>query len=251
MASPPRTTSISVAVILLHFFLLPVRHVLAQDYDYDYDKPAVPSAVESCNGIFLTYTFTSRVKEYPHLKNITAQPYAFKSTATVLNTAKVDFPSWKMFIGFQHDEILVSVSGAVIADGTDLPAFVGNGTVISGYPQMDLKNSIETAGDLNQISAKVEFVGTQFGVNKTGIPMPKTIKLVDDGYKCPAPKTKSTIYTYIYILLILTVDHLIHDYGTFPSMQRPRCTCAAYRTRRRKRRRKWRSSDHCRTVILR
>ncbi|XP_010240909.1 PREDICTED: COBRA-like protein 10 [Nelumbo nucifera] len=171
------------------FFFIPYIVYLggAQDYD-DEEKPAAPPpGQEKCNGIFLSYVFISREKEYPRVKNVTAQAWAFKSIATVLNAGTEELKAWKIFIGFQHDEILVSVSGAIIVDGDDFPAAVGNGTYLSGNPQVDLKTSIDTAGDINQIQAEIEMTGTQFGVKPPGIPMPKTIQLANDGYKCPAP----------------------------------------------------------------
>ncbi|KAK3024307.1 hypothetical protein RJ639_043169 [Escallonia herrerae] len=149
---------------------------------------APPPEADTCDGIFLAYNFEGREKEYPRLKNASAQPYSFKASATVLNAGSYELKSWQIFIGFQHDEILVSADGAMVMDGDGLPLRVGNnGTHLVGYPQTDLKTAIETAGDQSQIMAKVEMKGTQFGVKK-GDPMPKTIKLVNDGYKCPAPK---------------------------------------------------------------
>ncbi|KAG1368259.1 putative COBRA-like protein 10 [Cocos nucifera] len=140
-------------------------------------------------------SFSISTGEYPHVKNASAQSYAFKSTATLLNTMTEDLEAWRMFIGFQHDEILVSVSGAVITDGTDYPAHVGNGTSLSGFPQSNLLNAIDTAGDLTQIQVKVDLIGTQFGVKPPGIPMPKTIKLENDGFRCPAPSHKGKYHT--------------------------------------------------------
>ncbi|XP_073313615.1 COBRA-like protein 10 [Primulina huaijiensis] len=171
----------------LNFFL--VYAVRAQDYDDD-NKP--PPEQSNCNGIFLTYTFVSRTREYPYIKNASAQPWAFKSMATILNAGMDDLKGWKIFIGFQNREILVSASNAILEDGDGFPASVGNGTTLAGYPQTDLKNSIETAGDLSQIQTQIELTGTQFGIRPPGYPMPRTIKLVNDGYKCPAPKSRST-----------------------------------------------------------
>ncbi|CAK9187769.1 unnamed protein product [Ilex paraguariensis] len=165
---------------------------IAQDYN-DEEKPAAPPPEENnCNGIFLSYVFVSREKEFPHVKNATAQSWAFKSIATILNAGIYELKNWKMFIGFQHKELLVSASGAVLVDGNDFPAPVGNGTTIAGYPQTDLKTSIETAGDLTQIQAQIQLTGTQFGMKPPGIPMPKTIKLENDGFKCPAPTHRKT-----------------------------------------------------------
>jgi hypothetical protein len=67
---------------------------------------------------------------------------------------------------------------------------VGNGTTFSGFPDTDLLNAIDTAGDMNQIQKIVKIKGTQFRVKPPRIPMPKSIKLMNDGFKCPAPKKK-------------------------------------------------------------
>lgn len=142
-----------------------------------------------CNGVYITYTFISRTKEFPFLKNVTAQPWAFKSAATITNAGLVEIKNWKIFVGFQNHEILVSAGGAVV-DADTLPADVGNGTTVSGFPQTDLKTAVMTAGDLAQIQAKVEFTGSVFGIRPPGFPMPKTIRLVKDGYRCPAAARK-------------------------------------------------------------
>ncbi|KAE9586291.1 hypothetical protein Lal_00000799 [Lupinus albus] len=148
--------------------------------------------LDSCNGIFLTYTLISRVREYPHVKNMSKQAWAFKSEATLMNVGDEELNDWQMYIGFQYSEILVSADGAVAMDADDLPAPVGNGTTLAGNPVMDLKTAIETAGDVNQMSVRVKMSGTQFGLGKEGKPMPKIIKLVNDGFKCPAPSRKGS-----------------------------------------------------------
>ncbi|OEL28796.1 COBRA-like protein 10 [Dichanthelium oligosanthes] len=178
-----------------------VAAAVAQDYndgggDDEEDEKKKPQykAQESCNGVFLSYTFMERTKEYPHLKNATAQPYAFKATATVLNTMTQDLKAWQMFVGFQHKEILVSVGGAVLLDGSDLPANVSGGVTFAGYPMADLLNSIDTAGEESLIESKIEITGTQFGVKSPGKPMPKTIKLTNPaGFRCPAPTRKDSV----------------------------------------------------------
>lgn len=191
--------ALSLFIILLVSFAI-WNGINAQDSDYDLPA-APPPAEENCNGIFISYGFVSRKKEFPHVKNASAQSWAFNSTATVLNTGTHELQAWKIFIGFQHQEILVSAGGAVLVDSEDFPASVGNGTYISGYPQTDLKTSIETAGDLTQIQAIVQISGTQFGVKPPGVPMPKTIRLENDGYKCPAPAHKSKWHmSYGYFL---------------------------------------------------
>lgn len=73
----------------------------------------------------------------------------------------------------------------MLADGNSLPGRVGNGTVFAGFPGTDLKTAIETAGDMTQMSAQVDLVGTQFGIGPPGIPMPDNITLANDGFVCP------------------------------------------------------------------
>nr|APR63886.1 COBRA-like protein 10 precursor 2 [Populus tomentosa] len=161
----------------------------------DYESPAAPPpGLDECNGIFLTYSFTSREKEYPKVKNASAQAWAFKSLATITNTGEHELKGWQMFVGFQHKEVLVSASGAVVVDGDDFPVAVGNGTIFAGNPQVDLKTAIETAGDFTQIAAQIEIAGSVFGIKPPGVPMPKNIKLVNDGYKCPKPTLRGKSY---------------------------------------------------------
>ena len=162
---------------------------------------APPPALEDCNGIFLSYTFISREKEFPHVKNVSAQSWAFKSEVTVVNAGLEELKAWKVFVGFQHREILVSADGAALMDGGDFPVAVGNGTYLSGYPMTDLKTSIDTAGDYKQIQARIELTGTMFGLKPKAVPMPKTIRLENDGFKCPAPHVHGKSFLLLVICL--------------------------------------------------
>lgn len=71
-------------------------------YAQDYDRGGVPPAVDNCIGIFLSYTFQSREKAFPKVKNTTAQAWAFKSVASIVNAGDRELKLWKMFIRFQH-----------------------------------------------------------------------------------------------------------------------------------------------------
>ncbi|XP_031485053.1 COBRA-like protein 10 [Nymphaea colorata] len=175
---------------LLISFLLVSAAAFVNSQDIDIE--ALSPAESNCNGIYLSYAFGYRQKEFPHVKNATAQAYAFQATATILNAGTEELKSWKIFIGFQHEEILVSTGQAVLADGSELPAHVGNGTYLSGFPQSDLKTAIDTAGDMTQIQVQIDIKGTQFGVRPPSTPMPSTIRLANDGYKCPAPTRHKT-----------------------------------------------------------
>lgn len=139
---------------------------------------------QSCNGILVSYAYTGGLRLPPNVSDSAKQPYRFESTVTVLNNGLDELKSWKVFVGFDHDELLVSASNAVLADGTTLPAAVGNGTVFAGFPMTDLKTAVETAGDLTQMQAQIELVGTVFGVAPPSVPMPKSINLANDGFLC-------------------------------------------------------------------
>ncbi|KAG8370479.1 hypothetical protein BUALT_Bualt14G0121100 [Buddleja alternifolia] len=172
MASP--TTTLFLSLILLN-----LSQTLAQ-------APAPASA--ACNGVFLTYTYTSGEIIPPILRpNPSNQSYRFESSLTILNNDLVELKSWRVFVGFQHDEYLVSASNAVLFDGNSIPGSVANGSVFAGFPNPDLKTGIETAGDLTQMSVRVGLVGTQFGVGPRSVPMPSNISLVNDGWVCTRP----------------------------------------------------------------
>ncbi|KAK6946853.1 hypothetical protein RJ641_000326 [Dillenia turbinata] len=99
---------------------------------------------------FSCSTFSLKKRKYTHLKqNATVQAWKFKSMATILNAGKHELKAWRMFIGFQNREILVSASGAVAVGGDSFPAIVENGTTLAGYSMADLKTAIETAGDFD------------------------------------------------------------------------------------------------------
>ncbi|XP_057486307.1 LOW QUALITY PROTEIN: COBRA-like protein 7 [Actinidia eriantha] len=167
-------------------FIVPL---LLSSLSLSHAQSIAPSpAADACNGIFLSYAYTSGVQLPPTLKsNPTRQPYRFESTVTIINNGLDPLKSWKVWVGFTHEEYLVSASNAILADGTSLPAAVETGTVFAGYPSTDLETAIETAGDLTQMSTRIDLVGTQFGVGSPNIPMPVNISLANDGFVCPNP----------------------------------------------------------------
>nr|XP_027096288.1 COBRA-like protein 7 [Coffea arabica] len=139
-----------------------------------------------CNGVVIQYNYDTGYQIPPTLLPGAPdnQPYRFESTLTVLNAGFEELKNWKVFVGFQHNEYLYSASEAVLDDGTSLPGNVSQGAVFSGSPVTDLKTSVETAGDLNQMMARVELVGTQFGVAPPNAPLPSNLGLANDGYLC-------------------------------------------------------------------
>ncbi|XAR61379.1 hypothetical protein NMG60_11035066 [Bertholletia excelsa] len=144
----------------------------------------------TCNGIFISYTYMSGAPVPPNLlpSDPNNQPYRFESNLTVLNNGLEELKSWRVYVGFAHREYLVSAPGAVLADGTSLPADVGGGTVLAGTAKPDLKSAVQTAGDENQMRVEIFLVGTQFGVGVPGVPLPSTIYLANDGFSCPLPR---------------------------------------------------------------
>ncbi|KAI4311101.1 hypothetical protein MLD38_036026 [Melastoma candidum] len=154
-----------------------------------------PSPSEACpSGIFLSYAYTGGSQIPP--RNASHQPYRFQSQLTVLNNGPDTLLSWKAFVLFQHDELLVSLSNAILADGSALPANVGDGSnatfFVGSLGGSDLKSGILTAGDLTQMQAVVSMVGTQFGVGSPAVPMPKNIGLGNDGWVCPQASLQGT-----------------------------------------------------------
>ncbi|KAL8207935.1 hypothetical protein R6Q57_007347 [Mikania cordata] len=164
-------------MIIVFIFLLLIISIL------------IPTSISqsTCNGISISYTYNSGFQLPPTATNTADQPYSFQSTLTLTNTGANRLNSWQVFVGFQHREFLVSASNAVLADGTSLPANVTGGTVLAGFPVTDLKTAVETAGDFNQMQARIQLVGTQFGVAPPNVSLPANMYLVNDGFVCSAP----------------------------------------------------------------
>ncbi|KAI5677235.1 hypothetical protein M9H77_08185 [Catharanthus roseus] len=160
-------------------------------------QPQQPPAITGvCNGILVSYIYTTSSQVPPTFlpSELTQQPYRFQSTLFLQNNGLEELKSWQVFVGFQHKEILVSADRAVLADGTPFPADVSNGTVFAGrFPETDLKTAVQTAGDFNKMQARIELVGTEFGVAPPTAPLPNNITLVNDGYSCSSFDTSQGI----------------------------------------------------------
>lgn len=88
----------------------------------------------------------------------------------------------------------MSATNALLANGTSLPANVSNGVVFVGTgSRTDLLTAIETAGDVNQMEAVIQLIGTQFGIGAPGVPLPSSISLANDGYSCLNPTTQGKL----------------------------------------------------------
>ncbi|KAJ0910440.1 hypothetical protein HanRHA438_Chr06g0252321 [Helianthus annuus] len=159
--------------------------------------PTTLSQPPTCNGISISYTHNSGFQIPPTVTNSGDQPYNFQSTLTLTNAAADRLNSWRVFIGFQHREVLVSASNAVLADGTSFPANVSGGAVFAGFPVTDLKTAVETAGDFNQMQARVQLVGTQFGVAPPNASLPANMYLVNDGFLCSTPSNPANNETHV------------------------------------------------------
>ncbi|KAJ9547600.1 hypothetical protein OSB04_020143 [Centaurea solstitialis] len=158
--------------------------------------PKTLSQSPTCNGISISYVYNSGFQIPPTLP-ANNQPYNFQSTITLTNAAADRLKSWRLFVAFQHREFLVSSSNAVLADGTSLPANVTGGAVFAGFPVTDLKTAVETAGDFNQMQARIQLVGTQFGSAPPNFPLPSNMYLVNDGFVCSNPSTPANNETHV------------------------------------------------------
>ncbi|TYG86335.1 hypothetical protein ES288_A13G126400v1 [Gossypium darwinii] len=68
-----------------------------------FDAVEAPSpSVDSCNGIFLSYAYSSGTKLKP--TDPTHQPYRFESVLMVINNGDEKLKSWKVSVEFQNDE---------------------------------------------------------------------------------------------------------------------------------------------------
>ncbi|BBM99120.1 hypothetical protein MPTK1_1g18890 [Marchantia polymorpha subsp. ruderalis] len=159
-------------------------------------SPMEASAMDACTGVFLQYQFMGTpLKIYPFMDNTSTllQPYRFESEVTLTNTGFSNVLGWEVFVGFQHGEIIADAPGVLFVDGESTPGvFAGNGTTVMGTDQPDLKNSIDTAMDLDLISASFSFTGTEFGVADPDVPMPKNISLLNPGWECGPMGTDSS-----------------------------------------------------------
>ncbi|KAK1408931.1 hypothetical protein QVD17_41093 [Tagetes erecta] len=151
--------------------------------------PTTISQSQTCNGISISYTYNSGFQIPPAAATAADQPYNFQSTLTLTNAGSNRLNSWRVFVGFQHREVLVSATNAVLVDGASFPVNVTGGAVFSGFPVTDLKTAVETAGDFNQMQARIQLVGTQFGVAPPNVSLPVNMYLVNDGFLCSAPSS--------------------------------------------------------------
>ncbi|KAJ7555856.1 hypothetical protein O6H91_05G057400 [Diphasiastrum complanatum] len=150
--------------------------------------PAPAPLNKTCVGVLLTYITGAVTMIHPFLPlNDPEQPYKFQATFSLTNQGFKELKNWQAFLGYEHQEILVTAPGVVLADGQQLPAAVGNGTTMAGFPQTNLKSSIETAGDLTQIMTTILITGTEFGVAPPMVPMPGNISLLNQGWNCGLP----------------------------------------------------------------
>ncbi|KAI3693797.1 hypothetical protein L1987_76749 [Smallanthus sonchifolius] len=159
--------------------------------------PTTISQSPICNGISISYTYNSGFQIPPTTTNTADQPYNFQSTLILTNAAADRLNSWRVFVGFQHREVLVSASNALLVDGTSFPANVTGGAVFVGFPVTDLKTAVETAGDFTQMQARIQLVGTQFGVTPPNVSLPANMYLVNDGFLCSAPSSPASNETHV------------------------------------------------------
>ncbi|WOK99826.1 hypothetical protein Cni_G08538 [Canna indica] len=80
-----------------------------------------PSPDTFCNGVYLSYVLEQREKIHPFTSNPADQPYAFRATATVLNHGTADLLAWTLLVPFRHRELIVSVGGGVLSNGSAFP----------------------------------------------------------------------------------------------------------------------------------
>ena len=108
----------------------------------------------------------------------------------------------------------------VLASGAAYPVDVSNGTILSASPPDNLKNAIETAGDLTQVQRTFIITGTEFGVKLD--PMPLNINITNTGYNCSAGKLYGSMLRNFFLLTYASIRKKILE--NFP--RRVRCVVA-------------------------
>ncbi|KMZ63191.1 putative Protein COBRA [Zostera marina] len=156
-----------------------------------YQQQTLPSQSprDLCNGVFLEYKAGVRSIIHPMFPDEPArQPYRFEAVASVYNGDSIPVEQWILDLEYPNETVIVSASNVVITDGSAFPYIVGeNGSVgisFYGSPNSDLKTAIETAGDINQIQAKIDIVGTQFGDSPPAEVLPNNMKLDNKKFIC-------------------------------------------------------------------
>lgn len=130
------------ALIFMFFWFAFEFHVTeAQDDTQGTNVADRLKVQEICNGIFLSYDFSSRTKKNPRQKNASVQAWAFNATASIINTSKYELKAWKMFIKFQYDEILVTANEAVLIGGERFPNSGRKWDGLSWIPSSRFENS--------------------------------------------------------------------------------------------------------------
>ncbi|EFJ05170.1 hypothetical protein SELMODRAFT_137554 [Selaginella moellendorffii] len=147
-------------------------------------QPAFEDASNStCRGVLLHYSIRRVAKISPFLTDAAQQPYRFESALQLSNLGFSEVKNWRAFVGFQHREMLVQAPGALLADGENLPVTVAPaGATLAGFPQTDLLNAVETAGDTTKTSVTINLVGTEYGVEN--FPLPANLSFPVPGYTC-------------------------------------------------------------------
>jgi hypothetical protein len=75
--------------------------------------------------------------------------------------------------------------------------------------------AIDTAGDLTQMSAQINLVGTQFGVGSPSVPMPANITLANDGWLCPTPTMQGSREMQVCCTVVPSLKTNITSAGEF------------------------------------
>ncbi|CAM6087856.1 unnamed protein product [Calypogeia fissa] len=179
------------------------------------------AAEDKCVGVYLEYTVSKPVEIPPYSTNLTMQPYSFASTVSIINLGYEKLDVWELTIDFNHGEIIASADGVLFLGADSLPGYqTTNDTRIVGTTQPNLLTSIDTAHNLKEISTSFTIVGTEFGINGSGNPLPKNMSLVNKGYKCQTNHSAAVPKNQMWVcctenatILNNTGDYLPRDVG--------------------------------------
>eukprot|EP00245_Coleochaete_scutata_P004979 TRINITY_DN180_c0_g1_i1.p1 TRINITY_DN180_c0_g1~~TRINITY_DN180_c0_g1_i1.p1 ORF type:complete len:702 (+),score=89.78 TRINITY_DN180_c0_g1_i1:352-2457(+) len=138
----------------------------------------------NCRGIQIDYQLIGLTEITPTIGRYNeTQPFRFDAFLYLTNLGHNTLKSWQITIGWHNEEILVGMEKAVLRVNSKLPTPVDSDSIIMGYPDTDLKNSIDTAGNWTFIQRQMRIYGTCFGTPNFGDALPKNLSLHNEGWK--------------------------------------------------------------------
>ncbi|CAI5977707.1 unnamed protein product [Closterium sp. NIES-65] len=105
------------------------------------------------------------------------------ATLVLQNSGLRDVKGWDVIIEFTHNELITAIKYAQV--GPELP-YPGKNLIISGIPELSdtIVTAIHAGGDSTLYSVNASISGTEYGAPSPPKALPRTLYLINPGYKC-------------------------------------------------------------------